>query len=1333
MGGGSSSSSIGGGGGGGGGGGITNTTTLTSGTHYAQSLVQSMTIEEMRALHKRALQDAEAKQTELRLVLASRYRELVGSSDEVIKMRERAQELHTLVHAIPTLMGKLIHTTTTATTTTTSSSTPSTTTTTSSSSMNNSNNDNKTADAAMDSQTGSEETKSQEENDVATNPTNTVAVVVHKDQDEKGEVEEEDMVRAVATVQELRYKLARLPRTVHRALDTNNVHEATVALMELFRLIADQSDGDEYPLAVTLAKNNSNNNQYHHQHQQQLQQQQHEDEYGPTSTTMTPTPTSTKGTPLNQITLLLQVQVRMTFLHVQTLPIRVVKIAKQILDSSSSISTSTYFGSITDDNNNTTTPTTTTTMRLMDAKYGAQTSASALAALNLLEIHHHHHSNRNNDDDNGDDSTDHNKTNSIVQRQHEKKQQHQQQQRGFHHGENNKPVELLDLYFDSKARLLQSLLSQLNSSSSSSNTTATNTNNPPQQQHEETNKDGTGDTNHSTATTASSTNNAEEILSKIVRILQYDIVLHPYQIFVLRKFPVLQTTLTSTSSLGSNNTTNHDMYVDNIMQSLPIFPGSLVMARTSNFLAAHLPLIRTKVKNVLIDIAGTTASALGKIRQSLYDKTDGIECMEKLDLSTGGICTWEEAVMGVVDVQRVLLSSNSSSTGGGGTTTTTSDTASTYNSSGTAASVTATTSPTIDGGSSTQYQHRKFSLWGVLFSNTFSSLVHSLLTSSFHSVHTKVVSTLRLSLANAPPLSAILPHEAYRNTLHIASELDAALLKVSEDAHELLVHAEEREESERRLRQSLYVQTCEIMGRLICELRRMLLPTESSYHHDDAVKQLIVGRLCHLLKFRLTALPTLLNPNSTPAVLFGTTATGMISLTELSSAFDLADDNDDGLITFQEAMEAVDSAFSGTPFHGAEMVRETLLLPGATSAPSGSGGGGVEKDNNNTRSLLLQASDNMNRAVTPHDVTLNELTLLLARGLRHETSGGRSALGTIQDSLNYMMASCFDKWAKDALLPYTSVLSMNVKAFVEVACTSSESEYQRMHNPSPSSEVVSAVSSTTIPVLGQPVVSNVSPHVTSFLIDVSFTLSRSLCPSDSLLPVPSVEYAVTMGLGGSDIPRMIDIIRWCLLTQALVAVTDVFQEHAGMALQRSERPAMKDSAPSGIVQLKNDVTFLQACFFERNQYGFGGRGSEETAKANLISMINSIDNQARTVCDMDTIRQIESKHEHVQEICYLFLSSLFGEGSSAAAVPVNDLGGSFGAAPRTDSTPLFNGPLASSCRFPLLPIQADRTLSGVQARGKYKDKEEPDSRTETVGSGAVRAGFGFFSSMLKKS
>ena len=85
------------------------------------------------------------------------------------------------------------------------------------------------------------------------------------------------------------------------------------------------------------------------------------------------------------------------------------------------------------------------------------------------------------------------------------------------------------------------------------------------------------------------TTNAEDILSKIVLILQYDVVLHPYQIFVLRKFP-------TTNKNG--NQTGLEM-----MESLPVFSAAAVRAKASNFLSAHLPLIRTKVKSVLVDIA----------------------------------------------------------------------------------------------------------------------------------------------------------------------------------------------------------------------------------------------------------------------------------------------------------------------------------------------------------------------------------------------------------------------------------------------------------------------------------------------------------------------------------------------------------------------------------------------------------------------------------------------------------------------------------------------------------------------------------------------------------
>ena len=1080
-------------------------------SNYAQNIAKSMTIDEMRQLHQRALSEAEAKQTELRLVLASRYRELVGSSDEVTKMRERAQELHELVHALPTLMSKLV-----------------------------------------------ESSKSLETTELEGNVQDKDATSSTQ-QDSKSVESSEDILS-------LRHELALLPRIIHRALDKDDVHDATESLMSLFRLIAEQTD--EYPLATALAQD-------------------------------------AKRPPSKKLDSLLQAQMRMVFLHVQTLPARITRISMNILRASAS------YG-----------------LEGWDPSFGAQTSAAALSSLNLLDVNTKH----------------------------------------------DRIVQLLDLYFNSKAELLKSLLSKLTTSGS-----------------------GTGSSSREEPASDGGAHNAEAILSKIVLILQYDVIVHPYEIFILRNFPC-SPKLSTTS--------------DEIMKTLPIFPAEIVQAKASTLLAAHLPLIRTKVKSVLVDIAGTTASALGKIRQSLYDKTDGIDSMERLD--KGSVCTWEQAVHGMVDFHTVLSSGHR---GVGGTPVAFSESTSSLQ--GDSANA------------SSLEQNRKFSLWGVLFSNTFSSLVHSLLTSSFHSVHAKVVSSLRLSLANAPPLSALLPHEAYRNTLHIASELDAALLKVSDDAHELLVHAEERVESERRLRQSLYVQTCEIMGRLICELRRMLsLQSQregSDVGSQDAVKELIVGRLCHLLKFRLTGLPTLLNPSSSPAVLHGTS--GMISLLELSSAFELADDDDDGLITFEEAMEAVESAFSGTQFHGAEMIRETLLL---------SSNGDKDKI---TITSTGSASASGSAPHTPQDVTLNELVLLSSRGLRHEATGRHSALGTIQNSLDNMIERCFNQWARAGLNPPITTMSSKIEEFVTLASSSSEVEYRRIHNAEGQPYAASGVLSTA-PSLG-----NVSSYVVAYLLETANLLNRSICPSDSLMPVPSTEYASSMGIIGDKIPSVMDVIRWALLSQSLSAMVSVLSKLLKPALDSHlsssdvNQVSLRGSGPSSLLQLKNDLSFVLKCFFDRNKHGFGAQWYTNDPvhgyETSLKDLINKTNGLLGSYSDAGKLLEIEEKHRHVFDVCALFLAPLLGE-DEEVAVGVSSLSGFDSLDPagatglRGGANPLLDPPLQSSCRFPLLPVQADRTLSDVQLRGKYNDnKVETDHRQDTGSGGVMSSGLGFFSSILK--
>jgi hypothetical protein len=800
----------------------------------------------------------------------------------------------------------------------------------------------------------------------------------------------------------------------------------------------------------------------------------------------------------------------------------------------------------------------------------------------------------------------------------------------------DKPVDraipLLDLYFDSKAKLLQHLLGQLITP--------------------------TGDAKIETE-------KAEHVLSEIVSILQYDIILHPYQIFVLRAFP------------GDS---------DAIMASLPIFDADVVKTKASHCLAAHLPLIRTKVKSVLVSIAGTTASALGQIRQSLYDKTDGTDCIERLDST--GVCSWEEAVNATVDIRIVLSQGGPSSV--------------------------------LD----RKEAPRKFSLWGALFSNTFSSLVHSLLTTSFHSVHVKVVSTLRTSLANAPPFSAMLPHEAYRNTLKIAMELDAALLKVSDDAHELLVHAEERAESERRLRQSLYVQTCEIMGRLVCELRRMLLHKSAS---DDATKEFLVGRLCHLLKFRLTSLPTLLNPEHSPAVLQGTSG-GMITLLELQSAFDLADDNDDGLITFEEAMEAVDSAFSGTQFHGAEMIRETLLLTtkpdeSTTTTPGG-------------------------HTTAPSNVTLHELALLSARGLRHENAGPRSALGTIQTSLNDIIDNCFTEWAQVALSASTLSFRSSLHEFLGAVSCSSESEWQRIYGDANGAGLPDFADyffqdKTADKPSSSPVVGNVSPHVVGYLLAVASALNRSICPSDSLAPVPSPEYAAKLCVSNGDLPTMMDTIRVSLLRQGLSSLATAFDEDVNAALTEedlengSKKRVLSQGCPSGIIQLNLDIRFVQMCLFKRNKYGFEWRHDEENGVEKSLEHKVMLDKTSvigdRLLSrayygDISVVLQaIDVRHRHVLEVASLMLSSLLGdEKASSMSTATSDLDMSMGVG--SGNALLFN-PLTSSRRFGLLPIQSDKSLSELQRRKFGKDKDDDGQSKETVGGGVMSS---FFSSMMKK-
>jgi len=1186
-----------------------------------------MTIDEMRILHRTALGEAEAKRTELRLVLASRYRELVGSSDEVIHMRERAEELNDLVVALPALVEKVARSADAVEVA--SSTTVGGTTATS---LGEGSRKSETASVGEDGRDGDTSSPQNREDDsTTTNSGSSLAAV-------RGEI-------------------SRLPRDIHRCLDENNVHGAAATLIALFDIIASRSKS--FPLAMAVSSSCGSSRR---QSQEGVVENKNAS-------------TNSNDNNNNNNPPLLETQMKMVYLHVQTLPTRTVKLARRALLQSAA-----------------------------KQGVGAHATAAALSALDLLDIDRRNFPSPSL-------STVPSSVSAVTS--------------SITINDSSRATKLIDLYYDSKAQLLNKLLNRL-----------------------------TLPTSVSAADATSVTNAAEIILSKIVLILQYDVILHPYQIFVLRKFPVNDNNDGTNSTSEGGASTMTTKVIQGIMSTLPHFDPDLLKSKASRFLAAHLPLIRTKVKSVLMIIAGTTASKLGQIRQTLYDKTDGVECMTALDDS--GVCTWDEAVGGMVDIRVVshgttfattttTLDSGEQGSGGGS-----------MNGQSHAPRGTATTTTTAT--------TRRFSLWGALFSNTFSSLVHSLLTSSFHSVHVRVVSTLRTSLARAPPFESMLPHEAHRNALRIAIDLDASLRRVSDDAHELLVHAEERVESQRRLRQSLYVQTCEIMGRLLNELRRMLVVggrQRGEENKEDATKVLIVGRLCHLLKFRLRSLPTLLDPQSSPAVLAaglggGTKSSGMITLTELSSSFDLADDDDDGLISFDEAMEAMESAFSGTHFHGAEMVRDTLLLSHSSAGePSSSREGGFGPN-----------------AGALRNVTLSELALLSARGLRHDAVGRESALGTVQSSLDDIVHRCFREWARAALSPPLRSFTTTLKERIGVASTVSDMEWKRLNGLIEKEDDVllkeiSGSKGDESQLLGQRgqstmVVGEVSPHVVSYLLAVAGVLNRSVCPADSLPPVPSLEYAEALGISSSPsnnnkaIPNMLVLIRGSLLGEAMtsmsqslkreiISTSEEDEDGSGGAIDDDDKDLLlKKCSPSSLIQLTMDVQFIHQCFFKRNQYGFllasdSVDDSQEIMNSLSERLSDCLNNALKDGSTSFSVvnSAISERHSQVFTSCDLFLSSLLGEDknnenfSSSSASGVN--GGVVSVLSSSQSFIL--NPLPSSRRFILLPIQAEKSLTELQLRGKYGKKQEEkanSSNGKNTNSG-LGTGFGFLSSMLTKT
>ena len=118
----------------------------------------------------------------------------------------------------------------------------------------------------------------------------------------------------------------------------------------------------------------------------------------------------------------------------------------------------------------------------------------------------------------------------------------------------------------------------------------------------------------------------------------------------------------------------------------------------------------------------------------------------------------------------------------------------------------------------------------------------------------------------------------------------------------------------------------------------------------------------------------------------------------------------------------------------------------------------------------------------------------------------------------------------------------------------------------------------------EPTVANVSPYVIGYVENLSSVFSRSVCPSDSLKPVPSTEDAASLGIvvdSQARIPSLMDTIRWAILGKALQSVADITDnEVTSAAVERQEdadasrKCSLKQSCPSALIQLDVDIGFL---------------------------------------------------------------------------------------------------------------------------------------------------------------
>ena len=442
-------------------------------------------------------------------------------------------------------------------------------------------------------------------------------------------------------------------------------------------------------------------------------------------------------------------------------------------------------------------------------------------------------------------------------------------------------------------------------------------------------------------------------------------------------------------------------------------------------------------------------------------------------------------------------------------------------------------------------------------------------------------------------------------------------------------------------------------------------------------------------------------------------------------------------------MDVVDSAFSGTPFQGSNIVRETLLLSSSSSNTNSTTNSSGDHD---PSSIMNSGGATTKKNAT---VTFHELTLVTARGLRHETNeNGGGAFQAVQHSLDDIIFMCFQYWSKLSLYHSAHTFQNKYNDLIECATTVPDQEWQRMMGMT--NDVGSASNSSSSI---DRACRGVSPSVVAYILHIGSILNSNIAPSDCLSPVPNLEHATSLGITISPtntmVPTFMEMIRWSLLDESLHTISSTLHE----LLANNNNTRLGQCGVSALIQFYIDVTFIKTCYVDRNRSGFNMRNEmvnrrraeslqnlDTILKKQIEPLIVFHKDNVQGIEIMKTVSNVNTETQYrIFEMSDLFVSSLFGTpttgGESSSTVSDSIVSSVM-------SEPMFPLPLPSARRFVLLPVQIDRSLSDIQGLQNKYNKEEPSSNVAMDGrttnnhdayhsSNVISGGLGFLSSMLK--